>query len=155
MGQSHHFDRGPAPSGLPRSTDIVRPPRYVGLVPNPEEFRVSKSRPRCAQEQTSRRPVVDRCPKSNAARTSRIAGPLFEQNLNGARSETEHAEPLLADPVGRVDRLRLSEIADRLGAAAQRFIGEGAVVVGLDIGRTELDRLREICNRVLLSPFAT
>jgi hypothetical protein len=32
-GQSHHFDRGPAPSGLPRSTDIVRPPRHVGLVP--------------------------------------------------------------------------------------------------------------------------
>ena len=32
-GQSRHFDRGPAPSGLPRSTDIVRPPRYVGLVP--------------------------------------------------------------------------------------------------------------------------
>ena len=32
-GQSRHFDRGPAPSGLPRSTDIVRPPRHVGLVP--------------------------------------------------------------------------------------------------------------------------
>ena len=25
-GQSRHFDRGPVPSGLPRSTDIVRPP---------------------------------------------------------------------------------------------------------------------------------
>ena len=35
MGQSRHFGRGPAPSGLPRSTDIVRPPRHVGLVPNP------------------------------------------------------------------------------------------------------------------------
>jgi hypothetical protein len=33
MGQSRHFDRGPAPSGLSRSTDIVRPARYVGLVP--------------------------------------------------------------------------------------------------------------------------
>jgi hypothetical protein len=33
VGQSRHFDRGPAPSGLPRSTDIVRPPRHVGLVP--------------------------------------------------------------------------------------------------------------------------
>jgi len=32
-GQSRHFDRGPAPSGLPRSTDIIRPARYVGLVP--------------------------------------------------------------------------------------------------------------------------
>src|SRR5450755_2751353 len=63
------------------------------------------------------------------------------RNLNGTRSEAEHAELLLADPVGRVDRLRLAEIGDRLGAAAQRFIGEGAVVVGLDIGRTELDRL--------------
>jgi hypothetical protein len=34
LGQSRHFDRGPAPSGLPRSTDIVRPPRHDGLVPN-------------------------------------------------------------------------------------------------------------------------
>jgi hypothetical protein len=33
-GQSRHFDRGPAPSGLPRSTDIVRPPRHVELVPD-------------------------------------------------------------------------------------------------------------------------
>ena len=33
LGQSRHFDRGSAPSGLSRSTDIVRPPRYVGLVP--------------------------------------------------------------------------------------------------------------------------
>jgi hypothetical protein len=31
MGQSRHFDRGAAPSGLPRSTDIVRPPRYYGI----------------------------------------------------------------------------------------------------------------------------
>jgi hypothetical protein len=64
------------------------------------------------------------------------------------RSETEHAEQLLADLVGRVDRLRLAEIGDRLGAAAPRFIEEAAVVVGLDIGRIQLDRLREICNRV-------
>ena len=28
-GQSRHFDRGPAPSGLPRSTDIARPARLV------------------------------------------------------------------------------------------------------------------------------
>ena len=69
--------------------------------------------------------------------------------MNGTRSETEHAELLLADPVGRVDRLRLAEIGDRLGAAAQHFIGEAAVVVGLDIGRTELDRLREIRNRAV------
>ena len=78
-----------------------------------------------------------------------IAGPPFEQNLNGTRSETEHAKLLLADPVGQVHRLRLAEIGDRLGAAAQRFIGEAAVVVGLDIGRIELDRLREICNGVV------
>src|SRR4029077_2309316 len=42
--QSRHFDRGPAPSGLPRSTDIVRPSRHVGLVPkadlsSPERWR--------------------------------------------------------------------------------------------------------------------
>jgi hypothetical protein len=29
-GQSRHFDRGAAPSGLPRSTDIVRPPGMSG-----------------------------------------------------------------------------------------------------------------------------
>jgi hypothetical protein len=33
LGQSRHFDRGPAPSGLPRSTDIIRPARLVRLVP--------------------------------------------------------------------------------------------------------------------------
>jgi len=33
MGQSHHFDREPATSGLPRSTDIVRRARLVRLVP--------------------------------------------------------------------------------------------------------------------------
>jgi hypothetical protein len=32
-GQSRHFGRRPAPSGLPRSKDIVRPPRHVELVP--------------------------------------------------------------------------------------------------------------------------
>ena len=37
------------------------------------------------------------------------------------RSETEHAELLLADPVGRVDRLGFTEIGDRVGAVAQRF----------------------------------
>ena len=61
-------------------------------------------------------------------------------------SETEQTELLLADLVGRVDRLRLAEIRDRLGAAVQCFIVEAAVVVGLDIGRIELDRLREICK---------
>ena len=65
-------------------------------------------------------------------------------------SETENAELLFAVPVGRVDRLRLAEISDRLGAAAQHFIGETAIVVGFDIGRIELDRLREICNRVVV-----
>jgi hypothetical protein len=33
LGQSRHFDRAPAPSDLPRSTDIVGSLRYVGLVP--------------------------------------------------------------------------------------------------------------------------
>jgi hypothetical protein len=33
LGQSRHFDRGPAASGLPRSTDIVRLPRHVSNVP--------------------------------------------------------------------------------------------------------------------------
>src|SRR3954470_20710094 len=68
-------------------------------------------------------------------------------DLNGTRSETEDAKLLLADLVGLVDRLRLAEIGDRISAAAQHFIGEAAVVVGLDIGRTKLDRLREISNR--------
>jgi hypothetical protein len=136
-------------SALPSNSDIAPRSRHFAFLPNPEEFRVSKSRPRCAQEHASRRPVVDRCRKSDAARTSRIAGPPFEQNLNGTRSEIEHVELLLAEPVGRVDRLRLAEIGDRLGAAAQRFIGEAAVVVVLDIGWIELDRLREICNRVV------
>src|SRR6476660_2073058 len=36
-----------------------------------------------------------------------------------------------------------------MGAAVQHFIGEAAIVVGLDIGRTELDRLREIRNRAV------
>src|SRR6202035_4794238 len=35
-GQSRHFDRGLAPSGPPRSTDIVSPPRHVELVPKPD-----------------------------------------------------------------------------------------------------------------------
>jgi len=65
-------------------------------------------------------------------------------------AEVNHAiATLFADLVGRVDRLRLAEIRGRLGAAVQCFIGEAAVVVGLDIGRIELDRLREICNRVV------
>jgi hypothetical protein len=34
--------------------------------------------------------------------------------LRGTRSETEHAELLMADLVGRVDRLRPAEIGDRL-----------------------------------------
>jgi hypothetical protein len=71
------------------------------------------------------------------------------------RSETEHAELLLADQVGRVDRLRLAEIGDRLGAAAQHFMGEAAVVVGLDIGRTNwIACVKSVIAR-LLSPFAT
>jgi IstB-like ATP binding protein len=32
MGQSRHFDREAAPSGLPRSTDIVRPPRHRSTI---------------------------------------------------------------------------------------------------------------------------
>ena len=81
----------------------------------------------------------------DAAWTRRIAGPRLEQNLNGTRSETEHAELLLADQVGRINRLRLAEIGDRISAPAHHFIGEAAAVVGLDIGRTKLDCLREIC----------
>ena len=69
------------------------------------------------------------------------------------RSETEHAELLLADPVGRVDRLGFAEIGDGIRAPAQHFIGEAAVVVGLEIGRTELDRLREIRNRAVAVTF--
>jgi hypothetical protein len=69
--------------------------------------------------------------------------------LNGTRSEAEHAEQSLADLVGRIDRLRLAEIGDRISAAGQHFIGEAAIVVGLDIGRIELDRLREIFNRAV------
>ena len=73
----------------------------------------------------------------------------MERNANRTRSEIEHAELLLAEPVGWVDRLRLAEIGDRLGVAAQHFTGQAAVVVGFDIGRTELDRLREIRNRAV------
>src|ERR1700676_4452121 len=36
MGQSRRFDPEPATSGLPRSTDIVRPARLVRLVPQAE-----------------------------------------------------------------------------------------------------------------------
>ena len=93
--------------------------------------------------------------KNHVARMRWIAALPFEQNLNGTPSETEHAELLLADPVGGIDRLRLAEIGDRLGAAAQHLIGEAAVVVGFDIGWTELDRLRETATAWLLSPFAT
>ena len=45
MGQSRHFDLGLAPSGLTRSTDIVRLPRHVGLVPRRE---VAALQARCA-----------------------------------------------------------------------------------------------------------
>src|ERR1700741_258799 len=53
-----------------------------------------------------------------------------QSNLNATRSETEQPEPLPADLVGRVDRLHLAEIGDRLGAAAQLSKRETAVVVG-------------------------
>jgi hypothetical protein len=33
LGQSRHFDRAPLTSGLPRSTDIVRPAQLVRFVP--------------------------------------------------------------------------------------------------------------------------
>jgi hypothetical protein len=33
MGQSRHFDPAPLTSGLPRSTDIIRPDRLVRFVP--------------------------------------------------------------------------------------------------------------------------
>ena len=41
--QSRYFDRGPARSGLPRSTDIVRPSRHVGLVPTGDISRLARS----------------------------------------------------------------------------------------------------------------
>src|SRR6267154_2878208 len=116
---------------------LINPKRVMYLA-------MSALRSRAEIETGCRRSVSQ---KANAARTSRIAGPPLEQNLNVTRSETEHAELLLADLVGRVDRLRLAKIGDRLGATAQQYIGEASVVVGLDIGRTELDRLRVICNR--------
>src|SRR5438034_1043828 len=78
-----------------------------------------------------------------------LASGARTRRLRGTRSETEHAELLLADRIVRVDRLRLAEIGDRISAAAQHDMGEAAVVVGLDIGRTELDRLCEIRNRVV------
>lgn len=36
MGQSRRFDPLPATSGLPRSTDVVRPVRLVRFVPTAE-----------------------------------------------------------------------------------------------------------------------
>src|ERR1700692_2659675 len=75
------LNRGSLNSAHIHGTDV--PVEEPSTASNPEELRVSKSRPRCAQEQRSRRGVVDRCRKSDAARTSRIAGLPFEQNLNG------------------------------------------------------------------------
>src|SRR6266481_2169605 len=88
LGQTRKSGDAITTSALPPTADIPDSGCDVRKVPNPEELRVSKSRPRCAQEQTSRPPGVDRCRKSDAARTGRIAGPPFEQNLNGTRSET-------------------------------------------------------------------
>jgi hypothetical protein len=51
MGQSRHFDRGSATSGLPLGTDIVRPPRHVGEVPQPNSCNAANS--------TLTRPLVD------------------------------------------------------------------------------------------------
>src|SRR5262249_46149522 len=70
--------------------------------------------------------------------------------VGATRSETEHPEPLAANQVVRVDRLHLAEIGDRLGAAALLSIGEAAVVVGLEVGRIELDCLGEIRNRAVI-----
>src|SRR6266566_2961482 len=61
-----------------------------------------------------------------------------------ARSTTKPAQLLLADLVGRIDRLRLAKIGDRVLLATQRLVGKAAVVVGLDIIGIELDRLGEI-----------
>jgi len=36
MGQSRHFDRGPATSDLPPGTDIVSPGRHVSNLPKTE-----------------------------------------------------------------------------------------------------------------------
>src|SRR5258706_9098445 len=63
--------------------------RAPSTTSNPEELRVSKSRPRCAQEQRSRRGVVDRCRKSDAARTSRIAGLPFEEKFGREALDSE------------------------------------------------------------------
>jgi hypothetical protein len=36
LGQTRHFDRAPLTSGLPRSTDVVRPIRLVRFMPKPD-----------------------------------------------------------------------------------------------------------------------
>lgn len=43
--------------------------------------------------------------------------------------------------------LCLAKIRNCLGTAIQHFMGQATVVIGLDIGRIELDRLCEIINR--------
>jgi hypothetical protein len=59
MGQSRHFSRRPAASGLPRSTDIVRPPRNVGLVCHEQKSSVWYGASADAEQGQQRR--VDYC----------------------------------------------------------------------------------------------
>ena len=54
VGQPRHFDRGPALSDLPRSSDIVRPPRHVGLVSKTDVVRRGAVGPLNPRKQTSR-----------------------------------------------------------------------------------------------------
>jgi hypothetical protein len=59
---------------------------------------------------------------------------------------------MLAHRVGGVDRLRLAEIGDRLGAAVQRFTGEAAVVMGLE---ATLARLMIFASTADILPSST
>src|SRR5262249_19432805 len=66
-------------------------------------------------------------------------------------SGAERAQLLLAHLVGGIERLRLAEVGDRVGLATERFIGEAAIVIGLDIFLIIADCLAEIgdCPRMV------
>ena len=56
-GQSRHFERGPAPSGLPRSTDILRVRPHVSKVPQHE---VAALQPAAREQEPRGRQPVER-----------------------------------------------------------------------------------------------
>ena len=68
---------------------------------------------------------------------------LLRCSLAARDIDPNHAVPVLEITVAPYGN------PDRLGAAVQRFIGEAPVVVGFDVERIELDRLRVISNRVV------